>query len=201
MIVVDVETTGLCPEKHSIVSIGAVDFLEPENQFYVECRIWYGAEITQEALEINGFSESQIKDPNKPSLEQTVAGFFSWVAKIKGSDITLAGENPSFDLRFLHSSAERYNLNFPFSHRTVDLHTKVYTHLLERGLPIKLDKRNCSGMSQDETLKYVGLPKEPKPHNALVGAKGEAEAFSRLMFGKNLFEEYSMFPIPAYLRK
>jgi len=39
MIVADIEATGLDPRKHSILSIGAVDFEHPERQFYGECRI------------------------------------------------------------------------------------------------------------------------------------------------------------------
>ena len=60
MIVVDVETTGLYPNKNSIVSIGAVDFLNPVNTFYQECRIWRGAKISDQALEVNGFTKKQI---------------------------------------------------------------------------------------------------------------------------------------------
>ena len=48
MIIIDVETTGLDPKKYSIVSIGAVDFKKPMRTFYEECRIWDGAEVSEE---------------------------------------------------------------------------------------------------------------------------------------------------------
>ena len=57
MIVVDVETSGLDDEKNSLLSIGAVDFYNPKNQFYGECRVREGAEVNPEALEVNGFTE------------------------------------------------------------------------------------------------------------------------------------------------
>ena len=41
MIIVDVETTGIDPEKHSIVSIGAVDFSNPSNEFYMKIPLFY----------------------------------------------------------------------------------------------------------------------------------------------------------------
>jgi len=65
MIVVDVETSGLDPQKHPIVSLSALDFSHSENKFYEECRIFKGAEIAQEALLINGFSEEELRSPSR----------------------------------------------------------------------------------------------------------------------------------------
>ncbi len=195
MIVVDVETTGLDPRRHSIVSIGAVDFSNPENQFYQECKIWEGAEISKKALEINGFSEEEIKNSDKKNLKDTIKDFLEWAGNI--DERTLAGENPSFDRDFLKASCERYNIDWPLSYRTVDLHSLCYAHYLKRGLsPPEKDKNN---LNTDAILKYVGLPSQPKPHHALTGAKMEAEAFSRLMYGKNLLNEFKKYPIPDYL--
>ena len=78
MIVVDVETTGVDSKKNSIVSIGAIDFSNPQNQFYQECRVWEGAEIAQQALYINGFTKEQITDKNKPTLKEAIESFIKW---------------------------------------------------------------------------------------------------------------------------
>ena len=196
MIVVDVETTGLDPRKHSIVSIGAVDFSNPENRFYQECRIWDGAKVAQEALEVNGFSEEEIRDPNKKTLEEVIEGFFRWVEKVQ--EKTIAGQDPSFDKGFLKASAERYGIEWKLGHRTVDLHSICYFHHLKRGLTLPT-KEGRAALNLDKILNYVGLPDEPKPHNALTGAKVEAEAFSRFVFGKPLLEEFKKFPTPDYL--
>ncbi len=196
MIVVDVETTGLNSKKNSIVSIGAVDFSNPINQFYEECRIWRGSKINPKALEINGFSEEEIRSPNRKTLEKTIKEFVEWIEHIK--DITLAGENPSFDRDFLYDSAQRYGVNLHIGHRTIDLHSKCYIHLLKRGLtPPNKNKR--SDLNADKIFEYVGLPIEPKPHKAIVGAKMEAEAFSRLIYGKSLLKEFERYPLPNYL--
>ncbi|MBI2670437.1 3'-5' exonuclease [Candidatus Woesearchaeota archaeon] len=196
MIIVDVETTGLDPKKHSIVSIGAIDFYNTENQFYEECRIFDGAEISQEALAINGFTEEQIKDHNKRPLREVVKYFFIWTARFNHK--TIAGQNPAFDRDFLRATAERYNLFWPLHYRTVDLHSLCYAHYLKRGLfpPIK-DGTNI--LSPNQIYAYVGMPEENLPHNGLFGAKMEAEAFSRLIHGKNLLREFSQYPIPEYL--
>ena len=49
MIIIDVEASGTEHDKHSIVSLGAIDFDNPENRFYRECKVWTGAHIMDEA--------------------------------------------------------------------------------------------------------------------------------------------------------
>lgn len=204
MIVVDVETTGLDPQKHSIVSIGAVDFYAPSYQFYTECIIYPGAEISERALEINGFTEEQLYDPTKPNLEQAINEFIEWTEK--AVDKTFAGENPAFDRDFLTASFLRYKPGpegrsewyKQFTHRTVDLHSLCYSHLLRSG-KVPPSKSGRSDLSTDKILNYVGLPEEPRPHNALTGAKMEAEAFSRIIHRKTLLDEFEKHPIPDHI--
>jgi len=196
MIVVDCETTGLYPETHSIASIGAVDFSNPSNQFYKECRIWKEAEVDEKALVINGFTKQGLYSTSKLSLEKTIKQFLEWTSSIR--DITLAGENPSFDRDFLMNSCARYNIKWLFGYRTRDLHTTSSDHHNRVGNPIPLLK-NRTNIDLDFTLQYVGLPPEPKPHHALTGAKLEAEAFSRLLYRKPLFKEYFEISLPDYI--
>jgi len=197
MIVCDVEATGLDRKVNSIVSLGAVDFEHPRNIFYRECRIFKGAKIDNAALRVNGFSIKEIKSLNKISLKQLMIEFIRWAYKI--NDITIAGQNPGFDLGFIASSLERYGLENRFRHRTIDLHSECYDFHIRNKMRVPL-KNSCSAISLDYTLKLVGLMEEPRPHNALVGAKLEAEAFSRLLHGKSLFKEYGAFPIPRRLK-
>lgn len=196
MIIVDVETTGPNPQKHSIISIGAVDFLNPENQFYQECRIWDGAEILKEALQLAGFSKEQVKSKNKKPLKETVKDFLLWTKNSKSK--LLAGQNTSFDRDFIKTSAKRYEIKEGFGYRTIDLHSICHAHYLKREItpPCKNKK---SDLNLDKILNYVGLPEEPKPHNALTGAKMEAETLSRLIYKKSLLKEFKRFSIPNYL--
>lgn len=196
MIILDTETTGTDPTKHSIVSIGAVDFFNPANQFYQECRMWKGAEILKEALTINGFTPENVSDLKKKSLEHVMWELIKWMEPIE--DQTIAGENPSFDRDFLKASAERYHIIWNPGYRTIDLHTICYAHFLKRGIkpPIKNKRTN---LVTEDILKYAGLPAEPRPHNALTGAKMEAEAFSRLIYSKPLLKEFESSPVPEYL--
>ena len=197
MIVLDSETTGLDSRKHSIVSIGAVDFENPSRKFYGECRIWAVAEITQEALNINGFTREQVTKTNEFSQKEILENFLDWADPIK--DRTIAGENVGiFDLQFLKESFSREGLKYSFGHRTIEVHTASYLSHIKTGTAIPLNK-NRTDISLDTTLRYVGLPPEPKPHNALTGALLETESLYRLMHSKPLFEEYKKYDIPLYL--
>tara|TARA_R110001606_G_scaffold398569_1_gene577938 strand:+ start:1956 stop:2552 length:597 start_codon:yes stop_codon:yes gene_type:complete len=196
MIVLDIETTGLNPLKHSIVEIGALDFSNPENQFYQKCQIWEGAEIDPFALKINGYSESQCQDLNKASLEQILINFIDWLDEIE--DRTIAGHNVDFDISFLKASIKRYNIDYNFGFRKVDQHSLIYAHHLKFNKKPSL-KNHLSNLGGDKIMEYVGLPTEPKPHSGINGAKFEAEAMSRLIYSKNLLVEFNSFEIPGYL--
>lgn len=193
MIVLDIEASGTDPYKHSIVSIGALDFTNPEKQFYAECKIWNGAHVMDEALEVNGFTREQIIDPTKKTEGEITEDFFKWIED--SPDHTTAGQNPSFDRDFLRLSAERAGLNYTLSFRTLDVHSVCYFHMIERGIvpPIK-NKR--SDLNSGKIQAYVGIPEEPKPHNALTGAKVAAEALSRLLHNRKLLPEFTQFEIP-----
>ena len=193
MIIVDVESSGVDAVKHSVLSIGAIDFLNPKNQFYGECRIWDGAHIMDEALAVNGFTMEQITDKNKQTEESLVKSFLAWVETT--SEHTIAGQNPSFDRDAIHKAAERYHLNWPLAYRTIDLHTACYFHMIKREVkPPVANKR--TDLNSDKIMKYVGIPVEPHPHNALNGAKVATEAFSRLFYDKSLIEEFKGYTIP-----
>ncbi len=199
MIVVDIETTGVDFEKCGIASIGALDFKNPQNQFYLECRVSKDAIITEKALEINGFTREQLYDAGKPDTRTALSNFFSWASN-GIEDRTLAGENIGFDINFLEAKAQASCIPWIFGYRSRDLHTtSIDVHeRIHVQVPVK-DK--VSALSLNKTLKFAGLPEEPKPHNGLTGARLEAECFSRLLKGRVLLPEYSIYEIPAYLKK
>jgi DNA polymerase III epsilon subunit-like protein len=122
MIAVDVEASGIGPETHSILSVGAVDLSNPTNTFYEECRVWEGAHINDDALAVCGFTREQATDPNKQSEAELVHKFAAFAQGI--SDRTLAGQNVSFDRDLLQAAAARAkHTEWPFAHRTIDSHT------------------------------------------------------------------------------
>ncbi len=196
MIAVDVEASGIGPDTHSIVSVGAVDLDNPTRTFYEECRVWEGAHINDEAMVVNGFTKEQVTDPNKQSEADLVHKFAAFAEPI--ADRTLAGQNVSFDRDLLQAAAKRAgHTNWPFAHRTIDSHSLCWMHMVKRGLTPPIDaEHKRSGLNLDAILNYCGIPEEPKPHNALTGAKSHAEVISRLLYDKKLLPEFEQYEIP-----
>jgi len=195
MLILDIEASGTDPNKNSILSLGALDFDNPNNQFYDECRVWDGAHINDEALAVNGFTEKEAIDPGKKTETELVKAFIAWAEDAR--DRTFAGQNPSFDRDFVAAACHRAHLDFPFAHRTLDTHTMGYMHMVKRGIVPPFDaEKHRSNLDLDILLEYVGVPGEPTPHNALTGALCHAEVISRLLYDKRLLPEFEVYPVP-----
>ena len=195
MLILDIEASGTNYEKHSIVSIGAVDIDNPDNRFYGECKIWEGAHFMEEALEVNGFTEAEIRDESKQTEEELVISFLKWTEAL--ADRTLTGQNVSFDRDMLKAGAERAGLNWTLAYRTLDTHTLCWMHIVKAGKtpPIDIEHKR-SALNLDAILNYCGIPEEPDPHNALTGALSHAEVTSRLLYDKKLLPKFEQYEIP-----
>jgi len=195
MLVLDIEASGTEYDKHSIVSIGALDFTNPENRFYGECQIWDGAHIMDGALEVNGFTKGEITDTTKQTEAELVQAFLEWSQHFE--DRTLAGQNVSFDRDFIKAAAGRVGLPWDLAYRTIDTHSLCWMHMVKRGLKPPIDAQHRrSALNLDAVLQYCGIPDEPQPHNALTGALSHAEVVSRLLYDKKLLPEFEQFEIP-----
>jgi len=195
MIVVDIEATGTNAQKHSIVSLGAIDLTNPSRQLYLECRRFSGAHIMEGALEVNGFTEAEIDDETKISETELFTQFMEW--SYECDDRTLVGQNVAFDRAFLAGAAERARHVFDLPYRTLDTHTMCYMHMLKRGIKPPFDAQHKrTALNLDAVLNYCGIPDEPDPHNALTGAKCHAETASRLLFDTPLLPDFEQYQIP-----
>ena len=96
-IVLDTETTGLCPIKgmHRIVEIGCIElenFLPTGKEFH--CYINPEREIDPSAIRVHGLSYEFLK--NHPIFEQICDDFLSFI-----SDSPLVIHNAKFDMKFI----------------------------------------------------------------------------------------------------
>ncbi len=193
--ILDIEASGTEYEKHSIVSLGALDLINPENRFYEECRVWDGAHIMEGALEVNGFTEEEITDPAKQTEAELIEKFIAWSEPLE--DKTFGGQNVSFDRDYVKAACYRAGLNYPFAHRTIDSHSLAWMHIIKGGGTPPLDvEHKRSALNLDAVLNYCGIPEEPAPHNALTGALSHAEVIYRLLYDKKLLPEFEQFDIP-----
>ena len=178
---VDVETTGLISERHSILQIGAVWLTGEPGEFALDCRAWDGAELDPKALEINGCSPERCFDHDYPSETDAVMTFARWTGLLLDAGpqpVMLAGMTPSYDRGFIHSAlrrAGRRGLLFP--HRVIDLHTLAVQYAMSQCKPVP-----PRGYYTDEIYALLDLPAEPRPHVALTGARRQAEALHKLLY-------------------
>lgn len=182
-IVLDIETGGLSPERNVLLSIGAVDY-RTGDEFYIESRAIWQSQLDPKPLAVNGFTMEQALDDSKPTPIEAYLRFQQWA---EGRPSLLAGQQVgSFDILFLraiHQSIDRLVkgegsppvpatvdgfLPWQFGHRSIDLHSISFSRFGE-------------SMSLDDILKACGLAPEPKPHNALTGARLERDAFKVLL--------------------
>ncbi len=195
MLILDTEGSGLRPERHSVLSIGALDFRNPENRFYGECRIWDGAEIMDDALKVNGFTREEATDSNKMTEAELLRNFLAWSQDLP--ERTITGQNVAYDNGMLRMAAERAKLNWDLAYRTIDVHSLCWMHIVKlSGKPPVDEAHRRSALNSEAVLKHCGLPKEPDPHNALTGALWHAEVTSRLLYDKKLLPEFEEYEIP-----
>jgi len=197
----DIETSGIDKVRCGVWQIGAYD-LETGEEFLEESRIDDEDEIvnggTRPVLEVIGKTEEELRDKNKQSQKQMLKNFFNWVSKKSMKNFLC--QNPQFDVAFLEIRAMKYGIKRPFHYRAFDLHNIAQTRYFDLHKEF-LIKEDHSDMGLKQILEFCGMQDNRKEHNALEDAKLTAECFSRLMFGKNLFSEYSQYEIPEELKK
>jgi DNA polymerase III epsilon subunit-like protein len=210
MIVVDIETSGLNPDKCGIWQIGAIDLMNPNNSFLGESRIDEDDLIEDDALVVTGKTRRELKDSLKKSQEQLLIDFFNWVEKVEIKNLLC--QNPQFDISFIRKKAERYGLSLPFYHRVFDLHSISQLRYFQLKKEF-LIKDGHSNMNLSECLRFCGIEdtrimvhgskiiREGDFHSALEDCKLEAECFYRLVYGKCLLEGYNKFKLPEYLKQ
>ncbi len=199
-VVFDCETTGLSPTKNSIVSIGAIDVATGDT-FYEECKVPDDSEVNPQALAVNGFTESQVRDKSKQTDEEAYKKFINFCKEHK--TVFVAGYNVGFDLNFLNSIGSKINDN-SLPKKSYDLMEVAMNELIKNDSIFPLvEKEKIPGKypKLDETLGYYGIPSEPKPHNGLNGAKLECEVYVLMKYTKHYFKEYEVVPVAPAIKE
>jgi DNA polymerase III epsilon subunit-like protein len=198
MIVVDLEMSGLDSASCGVWQIGAID-LTTNEIFFEEGRIDDEDLVETGALKVIKKTEAELRDKKKQSQKNLIKNFFKWVLN---REKVIVGEVPQLDVEFLTAKARKYKLDYPFHHRTFDLHTIAQTTYYRIHKKF-LFSMGHSDLGTTNIMKFVGVDvvDDNRAHNAIEDCRFVAECFSRLIYGRNLIKEYSKFKIPDYLLK
>jgi hypothetical protein len=214
MIILDIETSGLTNDC-GICEIGAINTNNISKTFLQDCRIDDDDLITEGAMRVNGRDLDVLKDKNKQTQKELIENYLDWVSMQENK--LFYGQNVAWDISMIQAKSIKYNLHKKFleihMQRGMDLHTLAQERYFEINKKYFLKETGQSAFNLGEILKFCGIPderinvkgneiiREGKYHTALEDCALEGEAVYRLKFGNNLFEEFSKFEIPDYLKK
>ncbi|NOX88529.1 MAG: DEAD/DEAH box helicase [Calditrichaeota bacterium] len=104
-VVVDLETTGLDPEKDRIIEIGAIKFVEGKEAEVYEQLVNPGIPIPNFIITLTGIKEQDVRD--KPSIEEVFPHFLQFLG-----DAAIVGQQVNFDASFIEYQFRRAKNDF-----------------------------------------------------------------------------------------
>ena len=117
-VAVDIETTGLDPNKHEVIEVGLVS-----EQGHETFSLEFNPELADpKALEVNGWGQRSFPECYEVVYAQDVLN--DWL-----TGVHLVGKNPQFDAAFL----ERYLGKAVWHHRLVDVGSMAWGWYLSDG--------------------------------------------------------------------
>lgn len=169
LVFVDIETTGLDPEKHEIIEIGCLvvdgESFKVLQEYVRKIKPLHIEKADPEALSINGYNEDGWRDAE--NLGEVLGEF----ASLAPGGIII-GWNVSFDWQFLSVNFERLGIIHTFDYHRLDVMSIAYAKLYPVTEVKKLGTRPVA--------KYFGI-KMPEVHDALGDIRASYEIFKILM--------------------
>jgi DNA polymerase-3 subunit alpha (Gram-positive type) len=163
----DVESTGLDPERHSLIEIGMVFYDNGADLRTFDCTFGSPGPVSLGALKVNRRSTASLSCENDNINTSKLVEFLLSLPSDKGDPILFAGHNVSFDVAMLkrHLLNNGFeNLGELFSHRVIDTAT-VGEFLRQAGVI------SMASMSLTNLAKSLGLPTDSKQlHGAVYDA-------------------------------
>jgi len=164
----DIETTGLDPKVHEIISIAVLVTVDDRELTRWELKIKPKniENASPEALCINGYNETDWKDAvNLDVALLPIADLFS-------KKILFIGYNPGFDLSFIRTALEAHGHHLRRL-RMIDVMTLVHEHLYTGGWG-KMTRLNL-----DSVREYLGMDSD-NAHQALQDVLDTKYVYDRL---------------------
>lgn len=155
---IDVETTGLTPERHEVIEVAVVLQRRDKTveEWCTRVRPTRPEVAEPKALEVNGYAAHPERWADAPVFSQVAAEL---AQRLEGA--ILVGHNISFDCAFLREEFLRCGSDFRVPHRKLDTYTLAYEHLACKGL---------DSLSLHAVCAFLGISNEGS-HTALVDAR------------------------------
>ena len=176
IIAIDVETTGISPEKERIIEIGAY---QPETGEIFRTLINPGRPLPAKITELTGITDEMLVDA--PEEAEAIAALLEFM----GEDTVLLGHNIGFDHSFLVQAIRRCGFSEPQFYG-------IDTLKLSRVLCPELPNKKLETM-----VAHFGLTNE-RAHRAFEDARVTVEVYRCL---KAMNREPELFhPVPMYFK-
>lgn len=174
-LVFDVETTGLEPDYHEIIQIGAVLYDNQWNQLATYLTNVYPEHPERFAIpssEVHDLTLADLEDA--PMIHEMLEDFEDWLIeelqlqnRSQLRRITICGQSVTTDINFLRFAYKKCHMSWEFSYRPLDLFvlSNFYFHILR-----------CNGLKTPKSLslknvaEYFGMERQTQTHNALEDA-------------------------------
>lgn len=175
LVFLDIETTGLNPDTHEIIELGAIlveqtfDATGRGNLRVLKEAEWkiipeHIETADPEALRINGYSQEDWK--NAVSLNRALTEF----KELARGGIAV-GHNVSFDLSFIEKAFRKEKLVYPLHYHKLDTISLAYAKLW--------DKKDAQTFSLKALCEYFGIVNE-KAHTALADTRATLALYKKI---------------------
>jgi DNA polymerase III subunit epsilon len=195
-LVFDVETTGLEPDYHEIIQLGACIYDEKWEQvgetFLTNIYPEYEDRFSRPAAEVHNLSLQDLDDA--PDLDVAIEDFEAWILKTIGSrsedrrnlrHVMICGQSVTTDINFLKFAYGNINLNWEFSYRVLDLFvlSNYYFRILQHN-----HIAGPKSLSLGAVAEYFGFERELDTHNALEDAILTAKCLKIILENSSKFK-------------
>lgn len=168
---IDLETTGLNPNKDEIVEIGAVKFINGKKTELYNALVKSKVPISKEATAVNHITNKMLKEIGTPSniVYAELSKFFE---RVLSGDVILTLYNADFDLPFLKKALENHGYSGKI--RYIDAYVIA---------KVDIEYGDIENYKQATVAKYLNIP-EVEFHRALPDAMVCGQILLKLTDGR-----------------
>ncbi|TRO32681.1 3'-5' exonuclease [Pseudomonas sp. ALS1131] len=182
--ILDLETSGINPNKHSVLEIGIIPLLEgiPPFHAYVKNEEIIWSDFAKENFQKISEEWNAQSTPPREAV-QKLSDYLE--ENFPSKEITLIGHNIGFDISFLKKLAFDSGIDeIPgISHRVIDTHTLLFVLMSQGKLPE-------SALTSSGAFSHFNIsPPESIRHTALGDATATRELFKKISRLLNLHLE------------